>query len=571
MKIRITGISRFRRFLEAKRYLYLLLIAVAAAAAYPLVADFYTKGEPREAIVAQAMMEEGEYILPRVYGDEAAFKPPMFHWLEILSTVFTGGEVTPLSARLPSAVALFVIAGATFFFFSQRRPLSPALLAALVFITTLDPHRFGIIARVDMVLTMFIILALFGLYAWDEKRGRKGIPWSVVLFLSCGVLTKGPVGVVLPLLIFLVFAVIRRYPLGPLVLKLLLIALAASVLPAIWYAAAFHKGGEPFFRMVWNENVLRFLGIADNTLFYDLGHEGKFFKPLIYFILGLVPWTLLLFFLRWGKKETYRLPVESSPLHLFALVAAVTTLVFYMFPMSKSSSYLLPMYPFAALGIAETLYAFVRGEHKRLVGFSLLMCGIGVVMLAAMIYLQTGLRVPFVDADKVEVFGEGLRRYPGLALTGELLLVVGVLTILYQILRKNYHKLAFSVVFLVFIVHFNIDVPAMKHYKEVNSARPFAEKVREEVGDESLYVVSDLNDGIYNLYGLAFYAKKRPVELRTADPREGYLVIWERDFERLKGDALSGYDIELVDRDPRSIKEGGHALLLFVRKVSPRR
>ena len=44
------------------------------------VTIFYTKGEPREAIVALSMLESGNWILPVNYGTDIAYKPPFFYW-----------------------------------------------------------------------------------------------------------------------------------------------------------------------------------------------------------------------------------------------------------------------------------------------------------------------------------------------------------------------------------------------------------------------------------------------------------------------------------------------------------
>ena len=556
------GKSRFKRFLTARNRIYQILLAVVLVSAYPLVADFYTKGEPREALVAQAMMEDGTFILPRVYADEVAYKPPMFHWMETAFSAFTGGEVTPLSARLPSTAAIFVLAAGLFLFLSQRRPISLSLLASFIFLSALDPHRFGIIARVDMLLTAFICLALLALYKWDEHNDRTGLPWPAILLMSGGFLTKGPVGVVLPLLIFFVFGCIRRYPLGAFVLKLVAIGLLSSLLPLIWYFLAWQQAGDTFLNMVWSENFHRFLGIDDKDLFYNLGHEGKFFKPSIYFILGFIPWTLFVFFVRFRREASEESPKDS--LRLFATVVAVTTLVFYMIPMSKSSSYLLPMYPFVSFLVAEGIYSFVRKEDSRMIYFSGLIGLLGAILLAAMVSLQIfgGAETKLFGAD-LSIFAEGLRRRMGLSLFGELLLILGILTILYQMIRRNFHKLAFATVFMVFIIHFNIDVPALSFYKEQNSARPFAVKTTSLTRDSELYVISDLRDGYYNLYGYAFYSKNRPLSFETADsPREGYLLIWEKDYDRVLSEKLAGYRVEKVLSDIRAIKEGGKMLLL---------
>ena len=49
---------------------------------------FYSKGEPREAIVAYTMLESGNWILPTNYGVEIAYKPPFLYWtIAVISSV----------------------------------------------------------------------------------------------------------------------------------------------------------------------------------------------------------------------------------------------------------------------------------------------------------------------------------------------------------------------------------------------------------------------------------------------------------------------------------------------------
>ena len=65
---------------------------------------FYSKGEPREAIVAYTMLESGNWILPMNYGVEIAYKPPFLYWtIAVISSIL--GGVSEFSARMPSALA----------------------------------------------------------------------------------------------------------------------------------------------------------------------------------------------------------------------------------------------------------------------------------------------------------------------------------------------------------------------------------------------------------------------------------------------------------------------------------
>ena len=64
---------------------------------------FYSKGEPREAIVAYTMLESGNWVLPLNYGTDIAYKPPFLYWCIAAFSTLLGG-VTEFASRLPSAV-----------------------------------------------------------------------------------------------------------------------------------------------------------------------------------------------------------------------------------------------------------------------------------------------------------------------------------------------------------------------------------------------------------------------------------------------------------------------------------
>ena len=69
------------------QYLYLqkpvtMVIVICIISVLPWIGlgDFSTKGEPREAAVAVSMLETDNWVLPQVYANEFAYKPPLAHW-----------------------------------------------------------------------------------------------------------------------------------------------------------------------------------------------------------------------------------------------------------------------------------------------------------------------------------------------------------------------------------------------------------------------------------------------------------------------------------------------------------
>ena len=130
----------------------LILLSICVLTIFPLLGltDYNTKGEPREAIVAYSMLENGNWILPRNYGGEIAFKPPFLHWsVAAVSTLC--GEVSEYSSRVPSALALIIMAAAIYWFYARRKGATVGLLTAFVMLTCFEVHSAGFTCRVDMV------------------------------------------------------------------------------------------------------------------------------------------------------------------------------------------------------------------------------------------------------------------------------------------------------------------------------------------------------------------------------------------------------------------------------------
>jgi len=135
---------------------------------------FYSRGEPREALVAQAMVTTANWISPPAYNGAVPSKPPFSHWL-IAAFSLPRGEVTEFTSRLPSAIAFTLFCGAFFAFLSNRVGGDRALLATLIFMTSAEWFRAAVTCRVDTILSVSLAGALLALFSWSE-RGRKGFP-----------------------------------------------------------------------------------------------------------------------------------------------------------------------------------------------------------------------------------------------------------------------------------------------------------------------------------------------------------------------------------------------------------
>lgn len=313
------------------------------------------------------MLRSGNWILPIDQNGDMAYKPPMFHWLVALFSL-PAERVSEFTSRLPSVLALTLVAALVFRFCAKAHTREFGILCAALALTCFEMLRAGTVCRVDMVLTLFMTGAMTALFSATQEVHRKDhIPYliymvSAVLCMSGGALTKGPVAIVLPLGAWWVWRLLRGDNVLAVTAKSLLLAVASLLLPALWYWAAWRQGGDRFLTLAIEENFGRFLG----HMSYE-SHVKPMWYNLTSLLTGLLPWSAALaatVFLSRMRPSLSRLRhwkdtwQSMSPAARFALVASAVVFVFYCIPKSKRSVYLLPMYPFMAYGLgcyAKTL------------------------------------------------------------------------------------------------------------------------------------------------------------------------------------------------------------------------
>lgn len=357
---------------------FLLLLTALILLLSGAFADYSTKGEPREALVAIEMLRSGNLILPVDGAGDIAYKPPLFHWLVALVSL-PFGHVSELTSRLPSMLAMLLMCGMTWKFAGGRKEPQKALLTFLITATSFEVFRAGVNCRVDMLLASLMATAMMLMCGGGGRRYF----WSVVC-MSGAVLTKGPVGALLPVFLWWIWKLYadRHHFLRSTLLAALLFA-CSLILPALWYLAAWQEGGDTFLRLAMEENFGRMTG----TMSYA-SHVNPWYYNLIMIVCGFLPWTLILLLSLlkrpWKYLSKRRLPLSSR--QLFCAIVIIGTLIFYTIPKSKRGVYLLPLYPFAAILTADYIIWYSRRisnaiRAMTLCGFSFL--GLYLVAYAA--------------------------------------------------------------------------------------------------------------------------------------------------------------------------------------------
>ena len=545
-----------------KAFTIVCVIAVMLTVPFLGLTDFYSKGEPREAVVAYTMVEHGNWILPINNGGDIPYKPPFFHWCIALFSLLQG-HVSEFTSRLPSALALVAMSVGGFVFFAKRKNANMALLATLLSLTAFEVHRAGINCRVDMVNTAFMVGALFLMFRWWE-RGKHTMPWLAILCMSGATLTKGPVGMLLPCAVMGVFMLTQRESLWSTVWRLGLTALLSLILPLCWYYAAYLQGGDEFLRLVKEENIDRLLG----KMAYE-SHENPFWYNFLTLITGWLPYTLLfvfsLFVLPWKRfsKSGFMQSVRrAEPMQVFVWLAFGLILFFYCIPKSKRSVYLLPCYPFMAWLMAQYVVWLVANRMSAVKVYAWLMGVLGVVLSVAFVVLKTGV-VPDTlfhgkhAADNIAMLHalESISVSPSHLLFALLPAAVGVATIMTLLkkddtLRNRVVWLSLSVVVALFLALDSTFQPAVLNTK---ADKPLVPQIEQRFDMTKMY--SYMSSPMLHFFSLNFYLGDRIQQFEKVKPEDGVLMIPEDDVEEFKKTVGRGYCLQRVWQIRRAVEE----------------
>lgn len=576
------------------QYLYLqkpitLVVFICIISVLPWIGigDFSTKGEPREAAVAVSMIETGNWVLPQTYADEFAYKPPMSHWL-MAAFSYPQGYVNEFTSRLPSAISFIVLVSFMLVFFGRRTRFQEAFIAALLLITCVEIHRAAMTTRVDMLLTTFIVLGLIQLYRWEEHLELKGIPLGIPLILGCATLTKGPVGIVLPLFVFGVYLlVLGKYKFLHIFKAIVYAGISSLFLPALWYIAAWKQGGDDFLDVVLAENFGRFFNTSTPDIDYRLGHENGFYYNFVTLIAGFLPWTILFFFSLFGLKvrkpektvkelvtDIWSSIKSMEKVRLFSLVVIVCVIFFYSFPASKRSVYLMPAYPFIALFLAQ--YAIYITEYKtkatRVFAAFLASCT-SLVLIASALVMGGAINLSTIVAqytDKastlytVSLIQNSLANPTFLTVFLFVLLLIALGILLYQMFRKINIKILYATIGLAFALNLVTDGVFMYTIREGSSCKAFATRIKKEypVNRSNVFVVNNLLK-YKNMYGLNFYMGNLFHDFEKQLPEEGYFLVCENNMPDIEKEYKDQYSFTFLTATENIPDELDQKILLY--------
>ena len=350
--------------------------------------DFTPSNELRYLSIADEAIANGHLFAFYNHGIPYADKPPLYFWIVMLCRLLFGHH-SCLALSMFSLIPAFAIVGIMDRWVMKgksamnRMSVAGMTLTCVMFLGTM------VVLRMDMLMCLFIVLALWTFYRMYTGEGsRRQDSLTLPLWIFLALFTKGPVGLLMPPLAIAVFLAVKRDWKGfrkYLGLKTWGIIAALS---AVWLTCVWLEGGLEYINnLLFKQTV----GRAVNAF----THARPFWFYLVTILWCLAPYTLLLI----GSFMASLLPVRKagaekvSDLEILFLCTIISTTAMLSSFSSKLPIYLVPVLPFCVYLFPTVLDRIgERGWMRWSVGiFQILLLCAGI---ATLLFLSGSVTIP---------------------------------------------------------------------------------------------------------------------------------------------------------------------------------
>jgi 4-amino-4-deoxy-L-arabinose transferase-like glycosyltransferase len=374
-------------FILRRPLLWLLLLCAVNFFAFLGGHTLWDVDEPNNAVCAREMLLAGNWWTPMFNGALRFDKPILIYWLMMpLNALFGVNEWT---ARLPSALSM---SGLVIVIWKMGERLlgdrKAALMAATLFAAALHVIIIARAAVPDPLLMLslgFALPAFLIVYLEQKERPSAAMPKLLLqayVALGLGLLAKGPVAGLMPVLVLSAFLTLTGDWKGWRTFHPFKGAAIALLIALPWYVGVgVITDGEWLHGFIFHHNLDRFSEPLQ-------GHRGFPGLYIVSYLLGWFPWTGLLaatlLFGSWRLKA-----LRAQPLRLFMLCWAGAFIIFFSIARTQLPNYILPAFPAAAFLMAGAWLHAGDADRRRAACWMV----VGAMLLSTVIMLAGGIAI----------------------------------------------------------------------------------------------------------------------------------------------------------------------------------
>lgn len=321
--------------------------------------------ETRYAIMSRDLVNSFDWNSLMLNSQPFLEKPPLYFWI-VAASIKALGQFSEIAVRLPIAILASFI---TFFtYFVGKRVISRkfGMISALILLSSVFFLILSHVAIIDMVLTVFMTSAIYTGFMthFCSDKYKKYLWWYFYLFAGLGFLAKGILAIAIPAIIIFLYnlavgkakEIFKPVNMIPGLIIFLLITLP-------WHIMMYIEYGNRF--------ITEYFLYHHFARFINSAHIGRE-RPLLYFVpvflLGFLPWSFIFIaFIVDGFKKLVEkyiaasgtlknklcalldVPTNEQKMILFATIYFVVVFVVFSSSSTKLPTYILPVFPAAAL------------------------------------------------------------------------------------------------------------------------------------------------------------------------------------------------------------------------------
>ena len=383
------------------------------------------------------MMQSNNFFQVQINYEPFHEKPPLFFWIQFISMKLFG--VNAFAARFPNALLGFLTPLLLFKIGSNIKNNSFGLIWGITYLVGILPNLYFRTGIIDPYFNIFIFTSIFFYYKalfHNDKNNKYVLLCG--LFSGLGLITKGPVALLILVLVAIFYYLFNR---AFLKLKQLLIFSVVFVLTSlIWY------GYELYNKGVWF--IVEFVKYQIELFSEPVaGHEQPIYYHFLVVLFGCFPFSFF------ALKNSFKNSGSNLKFEGFMRILLWVVLILFTIVSTKIIHYSsLAYFPLSFLASIE-LYKLSQGKQiSRVLKVSIISFGAlissFISILAYFVIYNKDFLIEIIDDNNVHIMLNQNINWHGWEWLIPLFLLVGSLVWLLKENIKVVYKLVFFMIML---------------------------------------------------------------------------------------------------------------------------
>jgi len=281
---------------------------------------------------AREMIVSADYLNVQINFQPFWEKPPLFIWMQTVSMKLFG--INEFAARFPNAVCGVITLLLLYFAGKRHFDKKFGLLWALAYFGSILPFFYFRSGIIDPWFNLFIFAGVFTFYEFltaQSTRQKLFMAGLAGAFIGLGILTKGPVSLLVFGLTTAIFWVVRRFRLPVKISHLTIFTFFLALTGGSWFILQIANGNYAII-VDFIEYQIRLLKTE------DAGHGGFLLYHFVVVFFGVFPASILAL-AAWKKGGKFYFSPQYKDLQMIMIILLAVVLILFTIVRTKILHY----------------------------------------------------------------------------------------------------------------------------------------------------------------------------------------------------------------------------------------